>query len=227
MTTPKWQVLIADDHAIIRNGLKNILADTPDFEVAGEAGNGNAVLDLVRQRDWSLVVLDISMPGRNGLELIKLIQTERPRLPVLIFSMHHEEQYAVRAIRAGARGYLSKEGDMDLLLPAMRRLAQGGRYISPKVAELLAMDMSPVGHDLPHTALSNREFEVFSRIVRGVSMSAIADELSLSITTVSTHKPTILHKMGMAGQVDLVRYALEHHLLDDTPTHSPEAGPPA
>ena len=227
MTTPKWQVLIADDHAIIRNGLKNILADTPDFEVAGEAGNGNAVLDLVRQRDWSLVVLDISMPGRNGLELIKLIQTERPRLPVLIFSMHHEEQYAVRAIRAGARGYLSKEGDMDLLLPAMRRLAQGGRYISPKVAELLAMDMSPVGHDLPHTALSNREFEVLSRIVRGVSMSAIADELSLSIKTVSTHKTNILHKMGMAGQVDLVRYALEHHLLDDTPTHSPEAGPPA
>jgi hypothetical protein len=227
MITPKWQVLIADDHAIIRNGLKNILADTPDFEVAGEAANGNTVLDLVRQRDWSLVVLDISMPGRNGLELIKLIQTERPRLPVLIFSMHHEEQYAVRAIRAGARGYLSKEGDMDLLLPAMRRLAQGGRYISPKVAELLAQDMSPDGHDLPHTALSNREFEVFSRIVRGVSMTAIADELSLSIKTVSTHKTNILHKMGMAGQVDLVRYALEHHLLDDTPTHPPQAGPAA
>ncbi len=221
MNTHKWQVLLADDHAIIRNGLKNILADTSDFEVAGEANNGNAALDMVRQRDWAVVVLDISMPGRNGLELIKLIKAERPRLPVLIFSMHHEEQYAVRAIRAGARGYLSKDGDMDLLLPAMRRLAQGGMYISPKVAELLALDVSPAGHDLPHTALSNREFEVFSRIVRGVTMTAMAEELSLSIKTVSTHKTNILNKMGMTSQVDLVRYALEHHLLDDLSSDSP------
>jgi DNA-binding NarL/FixJ family response regulator len=215
------EVLIADDHAIIRDGLRKILADTYDLVVAGEAANGIAVMEQVRARDWDLLVLDISMPGRNGLELIKLIQAERPRLPVLIFSMHHEEQYAVRAIRAGARGYLSKEGDMDLLLPAMRRLAQGGRYISPKVAELLAQDMSPDGHDLPHTALSNREFEVFSRIVRGVSMTAIADELSLSIKTVSTHKTNILNKMGLTSQVDLVRYALEHHLLDDLSDDAP------
>ncbi len=221
MNTPKWQVLLADDHAIIRNGLKNILADTTDFVVAGEANNGNTALDMVRQRDWAVVVLDISMPGRNGLELIKLIKAERPRLPVLIFSMHHEEQYAVRAIRAGARGYLSKDGDMDLLLPAMRRLAQGGMYISPKVAELLALDVSPAGHDLPHTALSNREFEVFSRIVRGVTMTAMAEELSLSIKTVSTHKTNILSKMGMSSQVDLVRYALEHHLLDDLSSEAP------
>lgn len=221
MNTPKWQVLLADDHAIIRNGLKNILADTTDFVVAGEASNGNTALEMVRQRDWAVVVLDISMPGRNGLELIKLIKAERPRLPVLIFSMHHEEQYAVRAIRAGARGYLSKDGDMDLLLPAMRRLAQGGMYISPKVAELLALDMSPTGHDLPHTALSNREFEVFSRIVRGVTMTAMAEELSLSIKTVSTHKTNILNKMGMTNQFDLVRYALEHHLLDDSSSDAP------
>jgi len=212
-----WQVLVADDHAIIRDGLRKILVDTLDFVVAGEAANGNAALQAVRERDWALVILDISMPGRNGLELIKLIRQERSRLPVLIFSMHHEEQYAVRAIRAGASGYLSKDSDMDLLLPALRKLVAGGRYISPKVAELLAMDMAPQSEDLPHTSLSDREFEVFSRIVRGTSLTAIAQELSLSIKTVSTHKSNLLHKMQMAGQVDLVRYAMEHQLLDDLP----------
>ncbi len=212
-----WQVLVADDHAIIRDGLRKILADTSDLVVAGEAANGNAALQAVRERDWSLVILDISMPGRNGLELIKLIRQERPRLPILIFSMHHEEQYAVRAIRAGASGYLSKESDMDLLLPALRKLVAGGRYISPKVAELLAMDIAPRSEDLPHTALSDREFEVFSRIVRGTSLTAIGQELSLSVKTVSTHKSNILQKMQMGSQVDLVRYAMEHQLLDDLP----------
>jgi DNA-binding NarL/FixJ family response regulator len=212
-----WHVLVADDHAIIRDGLRKILADTGDLVVAGEAANGNAALQAVRERDWALVILDISMPGRNGLELIKLIRLERPRLPILIFSMHHEEQYAVRAIRAGASGYLSKESDMDLLLPALRKLVGGGRYISPKVADLLAMDMAPHSEDLPHTVLSDREFEVFSRIVRGTSLTAIAQELSLSIKTVSTHKSNLLHKMQLASQVDLVRYAMEHQLLDDLP----------
>jgi len=147
----KIDVLVVDDHAIIRDGLKKILADTEDLVVAGEAGNGNVALDKVRERDWGLVVLDISMPGRNGLELIKLIKAERPKLPILIFSMHHEEQYAVRAIRAGACGYLSKEGDSDLILPAMRRVAAGSVFISPKLAELLAMDVSPNTHEQPHT----------------------------------------------------------------------------
>jgi DNA-binding NarL/FixJ family response regulator len=170
----------------------------------------------VRLRDWSLLVLDISMPGRNGLELIKLVKAERPRLPILIFSMHHEEQYAVRAIRAGAAGYLSKEGDTDLLLPAMRKVASGGIFISPKVAELLAGDLAPQAHGdrLPHTLLTDREFDVFSRIVRGAGLTAIADELSLSVKTVSTHKTHILSKMNMATQVDLVRYAIEHGLTD-------------
>ena len=138
----KFEVLVADDHAIIRDGLKKILADTDDLIVAGEAGNGNAALEKVRERDWSLVVLDLSMPGQNGLELIKLIKSERPKLPILIFSMHHEEQYAVRAIRAGASGYLSKDGDSELLLPAMRKVAAGGMFVSPQLAELLASDGS-------------------------------------------------------------------------------------
>lgn len=213
----KFEVLVVDDHAIIRDGLKKILADTDDLVVAGEADNGNAALEKVRERDWSLVVLDLSMPGRNGLELIKLIKSERPKLPILIFSMHHEEQYAVRAIRAGASGYLSKDGDSELLLPAMRKVASGGMFISPKVAELLAADVSPnTTHNQPHTLLTNREFEVFSRVVRGISLTAIAEEFSLSIKTVSTHKSHILAKMNMSTQVDLVRYAIERNLLDLT-----------
>lgn len=210
----KLEVLVVDDHAIIRDGLKKILADTSDLVVVGEAGNGNAALERVRERDWSLVVLDISMPGRSGLELIKLIKSERPKLPILIFSMHHEEQYAVRAIRAGASGYLAKDGDSELLLPAMRKVAAGGVFISPALAELLAIDVSPNTHNQPHTLLSNREFEVFSRIVRGISLTTIAEEFSLSIKTVSTHKSHILAKMDMMNNVDLVRYALHHNLLD-------------
>jgi two-component system, NarL family, invasion response regulator UvrY len=207
-------VLVADDHSIIRDGLKKILADTADFTVAGEAANGNAALDQVRERDWGLVVLDMSMPGRSGLELIKLMKAERPKLPILVFSMHPEEQYAVRAIRAGAAGYLSKESNSDLLLPAMRKIAAGGAFVSAKVAELLATDVSRASDGLPHTLLSDREYGIFSRIVRGTSLTEIAEELSLSIKTVSTHKAHILAKMNLAGQVDLVRYAIEHKLLD-------------
>ncbi|RFO98930.1 DNA-binding response regulator [Rhodoferax lacus] len=212
----KLEVLVADDHAIIRDGLRKILADTDDLVVAGEAANGIAVMERVRARDWSLLVLDISMPGRNGLELIKLVKAERPKLPILIFSMHHEEQYAVRAIRAGASGYLSKEGDTDWLLPAMRKVASGGIFISPKVAELLASDIAPqTQSNKPlHTLLTDREFDVFSRIVRGFGLTAIAEELSLSVKTVSTHKTHILAKMNMSTQVDMVRYAIEHGLTD-------------
>jgi DNA-binding NarL/FixJ family response regulator len=210
----KIDVLVADDHAIIRNGLRNLLADTDDLVVADEAATGNAVLDKIRERDFGLVVLDLSMPGRNGLELIKLIRSERPKLPILVFSMHHEEQYAVRAMRAGATGYLTKESNSDLLLPAMRKVAAGGVFVSEKVVELLAKDLGAKNEAQPHTLLSNREFEVFTRIVAGQALKQIADELSLSIKTVSTHKTHILQKMNLAGQVDLVRYALEHHLID-------------
>jgi len=209
-----FEILIADDHAIIRDGLKKILSDTDDLRVAGEASNGNDALQLVRERDWSLAILDISMPGRSGLELIKLIKAERPKLPLLIFSMHQEEQYAVRAIRAGASGYLSKEGDSDLIVPAVRKIAQGGVFISAKVAELLAMDSLLNVQNPSHTLLTDREFEVFSRIVRGESLTGIANELYLSVKTVSTHKSHILTKMNMSSDVDLARYAIEHKLLD-------------
>ena len=211
-------VLVIDDHSIIRQGLRKILADTDDLIVAGEAANGNAALEMVRERDWDLLILDLSMPGRSGLELLKLIKNERPHLPILVFSMHQEEQYAVRAIRAGAAGYLSKEGDSELLLPAIRKVVNGGVFISARLAELLATNVSPNAPGLPHTQLSNREFEVFIRIVRGVSLTAIAEEFSLSIKTVSTNKSHILTKMDMSSQADLVRYAIEHHLLDSDHT---------
>jgi len=212
----KAEVLIADDHAIIRDGLKKILADTQDLIVAGEARDGNAALEKVRERDWSMMVMDLSMPGRHGIELIQLVKAERPKLPILIFSMHPEEQFAVRAIRAGASGYLSKESDSDLLLPAIRKVAAGGMFISPKVAELLATDVSHRSDGPVHTLLTNREFEVFSDIVRGVSLTDIAAKLTLSIKTVSTHKSNILTKMNMVSTVDLFRYAVENDLLDLT-----------
>jgi two-component system, NarL family, invasion response regulator UvrY len=210
----KVDVLVADDHAIIRDGLRKILADTPDLQVAGEAGDGHMTVQLVRARDWGLVVLDMSMPGRNGLELIKLLKSERPRMPVLVFSMHPEEQYAVRAIRAGASGYLSKETDSDLLLPAMRRCAFGGAFVSEKVANMLAVESSRASDQPPHALLSDREYGIFGRIVRGESLTAIAEELHLSIKTVSTHKAHILAKMNLGNHVDMVRYAIDNGLLD-------------
>jgi Response regulator containing a CheY-like receiver domain and an HTH DNA-binding domain len=211
------QVLVADDHGVIRNGLKKILDDTPDLEFAGEACDGRSVLEKVRERSWDMLILDLSMPGRNGLELIKLIKEARPPLPILIFSMHQEEQYAVRALRAGASGYLTKEVDGDLLLSAIRKVASGGVYVSTKVAELLASDVSRPQQAPLHTLLSNREYEVFSRLVRGISLTAIAYEFSLSIKTVSTHKSHLFEKMGVINQSDLVRYAINHGLLDQEP----------
>lgn len=209
----KIEVLIADDHAIIRDGLKKILADTEDMVVAGEAMNGAVTLAKMRERDWGLLVLDLSMPGRSGIDLIKLIKAEKPKCPILIFSMHPEEQYAVRALRAGASGYLSKEGDSDLILPALRKVASGGVYFSAKVAELLVSEAAPHQENLPHLRLSDREFQIFDGIVRGQSMTEIAKEFSLSIKTVSTHKSHIMSKMGMGTQVDLVKYAIAHQLI--------------
>jgi DNA-binding NarL/FixJ family response regulator len=210
-----YAILVADDHTIIRNGLRKILEDTEDMRVVAEAAHGAEVMDCVRTLELDLVILDMSMPGRNGLDLLKAIKTENPKLPVLIFSMHPEEQYAVRAIRSGASGYLSKESDGDLLIPALRRVIGGHLYVSPKTAELLATDSSPLSDTPTHTRLSDREFEVFSRIVQGRSMTDIAHELSLSIKTVSTHKSHIMEKMAMDSTVELVRYALKHGLMDD------------
>ena len=208
------RVLLADDHAIVRAGLKELLAESGDVTVTGEAGTGQEVLARIRDADYDVLVLDMSMPGRSGIELIKQIRKEKAKLRILILSMHSEAQYAVRAIKAGASGYLGKDGASDQLLAAIRRIAGGGAYMSPEAAELLARDFERPVDAAPHTLLSDREFQVFQLIVAGKSVTAIADELSLSVKTVSTHKTRILEKLGVGSTAELVRYALENKLID-------------
>jgi DNA-binding NarL/FixJ family response regulator len=208
-------VLLADDHAIVRNGLKEILEATGDIVVGAEATNGHEALARVRDTEVDVAVVDLSMPGRSGVELIKLIKAERPRLRLLVLSMHSEEQYAVRAVRAGAAGYLTKESAADELVAAIRRIAGGGAYISPETAERLVLASNTGSDGPPHTQLSNREYEVFRALVDGKSVTDIAAALNLSVKTISTHKSRILEKMELASQADLVRYAIRHNLVDE------------
>lgn len=209
-----YRVLLADDHAIIRDGLKQILADTLDLVVAGEAANSLEVLQRVREQEWDVLVLDLSMPGRHGLDLIRLIKDEQPALPILILSMHQEEQYAVRALHAGASGYLTKESDGELLVAAIRRVAAGGVHISDKVAGLMVRGTRPINEAPPHTQLSDREFQVFNMLTQGMGLTEIAGDLSLSVKTISTHKTHILQKMNLTSATDLVRYAISNQLLE-------------
>ncbi len=210
----KIEIMIADDHAIIRDGLKQIFSDTDDIVVAGEAANGHEVMARVRSRDWDALVLDMSMPGKNGFDLIRQIKTEKPALPILILSMHSEEQYALRALRAGASGYLTKESDSELLTAVIRKVAAGGVYVSAELAEQMARERMPNVDHKPHTLLSEREYQVFLMIVAGQGLTTIADLLSLSVKTVSTHKTRILQKMGMSNATELVRYAIANGLVD-------------
>ncbi len=210
----KLRVLLADDHAIIRDGLRQILADTDDLVVAGEAANGLDVLQKVREQDWDVLVLDISMPGRNGLDLIRMAKEERPELPILVLSMHQEEQYAVRALKAGAQGYITKESDSELLVAAIRRVAKGGVHISDKVVELMVRGIRPTDKPQPHNLLSDREYQIFNMLVMGRSLTEIGAELSLSVKTISTHKTHILQKMNLTNSAELVRYAVAHCLVN-------------
>ncbi|MEK7436533.1 MAG: response regulator transcription factor [Pseudomonadota bacterium] len=208
------RILIADDHAIVRDGLRRILQSAPGIEVAGEAVDGNEVMARVREGGFDLLLLDMSMPGKSGIELIKWTLATRPELAVLVLSMHQEEQYAVRAIRAGASGYVTKESASALLVAAIRKVAEGGMYISSGVAEQLAHTLRPQASELPHQNLSDREYEVFGLLVAGASVSDIAARLHLSGKTVSTHKARILEKMRMDSVADLVRYSMTHKLGD-------------
>ena len=211
------RVLIADDHAIVREGLKRILEGQEGIEIAGEATNGHEVLERVRAGGFDLLMLDLSMPGKSGIELIKQVKAESPRLRVLVLTMHEEDQYAVRAIRAGASGYLTKESATAQLVSAIRRLAEGRLYISANVAEQLALDVQPRADEAPHRSLSDREFEVFQLLVNGRSISDIAAQLHLSVKTVSTHKTRILQKMSASSVADLVRYAIRHRITTEPP----------
>lgn len=208
------KILIADDHAIVRSGLKQLLSMQSDFTVAGEAANGQQVLDQIRGQPFDVVLMDMSMPGRSGIELIKLVKVEKPKLAILVLSMHKEEQYAVRALKAGASGYMTKESALDNLVAAIRKVAGGGAFISPGVSERMALEWGG-NHDVaPHTQLSDREFQVFRMIVSGLPIGVIADELSLSVKTVSTHKTRILQKMNMTSSAELIHYAIRHQLVE-------------
>lgn len=215
------RVLIADDHTIVREGLRRILEGQDGIEVAGEAVNGHEVIERVRAGGFELLLLDLSMPGKSGIELIRQVRDEAPRLRILVLTMHEEDQYAVRSIRAGAQGYLTKESAPSQLVSAIRRLAEGRPYISANVAEQLAMDVMPGGggeaEDEPHKHLSDREFEIFQLLVGGRSVSEIAGQLHLSVKTVSTHKTRILQKMRAQSVADLVKYAIRHRLAADGP----------
>jgi len=210
------RIVIADDHTIVREGLKQVLSAASDLTIVGEAQNGHEVLQRVREQDFDVLLLDMSMPGKSGIELIKQVRAEKPRLRIMVLSMHQEPQYAVRAIRAGASGYLTKESASAQLVSAIRKVAGGGAYITDAVAEQLALGAMPQTDGPPHSALSDRELQVFRLLVAGGTVSEIADQLNLSVKTVSTHKARILQKMNMSNPTELIRYALQHGLIEDS-----------
>ena len=208
------KILIADDHRIVREGLKQILAETPDMIVADEANNAQDVLKKVWDNDYDVLLLDISMPGRSGLDILKQLKNERPKLSVLVLSMYSEEQYAIRALRAGASGYMTKESAPDELIEAIRKVSTGRKYISPTVAEKLAFSLENGDERPPQETLSDREFQVMCMIASGKTIKAIADELSLSVKTVSTYRARILEKMRMKNNSELTHYAIQNKLVE-------------
>lgn len=208
------RVIIVDDHEIVRKGLIQVMAGVPDIEVMGEAGDANEALRQIRADCCDVAVIDLTMPGKSGLDLLQELKREYPKLPVLVLSMHSEEEYAVRVIKAGAAGFLTKRSAPKELIGAIRKVHGGGRYISAPVAEALASSVQSGGEGAPHEKLSDREFQVMMMIAAGKSMREIAEELSLSDSTISTYRSRILEKMGMKKNVELVRYALLNNLSE-------------
>ena len=207
------RVLIADDHAVVREGLKRIVTGSPDIEVAGEAANGHEVLDFARRQDFDLVLLDLAMPGKDGLDTLKELKLARPHLPVLVLSVYPEEQYAVRLLRAGAAGYLTKESAPEELVAAIRKVSRGGRYVSESLAEQLALLFGAPNDRPPHEALSDREFRVMVMLASGKTASEVADALCLSVKTISTYRSRALRKMNMRNNAEFSFYAVKHGLL--------------
>ncbi len=208
------RILLADDHVLFREGLKQILGKHKELRVLDEAGSGTEALEKIYNEHYDVVILDISMPGRSGLDILGEIRKAHPDLPVLILSMHPEDQYAVRVLRAGAAGYLTKESAASELITAIHKVASGGRYISPSVAERLA-DAVKVDHQgAPHQTLSNREYQVMRMLASGKTLKEIAEDLFLSEKTISTYRARILEKMRLRNNVDLSHYAIKHNLLD-------------
>jgi DNA-binding NarL/FixJ family response regulator len=208
------KILIADDHAIVRKGLKQIIAETADMDVSDEASTGHEALSKILSNEYDVVVLDISMPDRDGVDILKQIKKDRPELPVLVLTMHPEEQYAIRVLSAGAAGYLTKESAPDELVTALRKVSSGRKYISPMLAEQLASRLERNTDRPLHETLSDREYQVMCRIASGKTVKEIAGELFLSVKTISTYRTRILGKMRMDNNAELTRYAIKFGLVD-------------
>lgn len=207
-------IVIADDHSVVRQGLKQILAAEPDMLVVGEAKDFNETLEVVRDVAWDVLILDYSMPGGNGLQVLKKIKHSYPRRPVLILSMHPEDQIAISALRAGAAGYISKESASEELTVAIRKAISGKKYVSATLAEKMAVELEEGSEGLPHESLSDREYRVMWLLASGKSITHIAEELALSPNTVSTYRIRILKKLKLENNADLVRYAVKHGLTE-------------
>jgi two-component system invasion response regulator UvrY len=207
------RILICDDHLIVRQGLKQILSDAPDIEIAGEAGSGAEAMRLARQGGFDLLLLDIALPGRDGLDVLKQCRAEFPKLPVLVLSTYPEGQYAVRSLRMGASGYLNKGADVDLMMEAIRKAAAGGVFVTVSQAEALAASIRGPQDRAPHEMLSTREYQVFQLIAEGLSVAKIAERLSLSPNTVSTYRARIFEKTGATNEVEVALYAVRRNLL--------------
>ncbi len=213
MKEKKLRILIADDHALVRAGIKTILSDEVDIELIGEADSATQALKRVRSEDWDIVIMDINMPGQNSLDVLRLMKLEKPELPVLILTMHPENQYALRALKDGASGYLTKSGAPDDLVSAIRRIVAGGAYVSPSLALQLADQLKSKPRETLHELLSDREFTVLCAIADGKPLAQVAADLNLSAKTISSYRTRVLNKLGMHSNTELVRYALEHHLI--------------
>jgi two-component system, NarL family, invasion response regulator UvrY len=208
------KIFIADDHAIVRKGLKQIISETPDMIVSEETDNGLEALDRISENNYDVILLDISMPGKNGLEILRLVRRKKPKLPVLMLSVHPEEQYAVRSLRAGASGYLTKESAPDELIAAIRKISKGGKFVNASLAEKLISELDIYVEKPSHETLSDREYQVMCMSAMGKTLKEIAQELSLSIQTVSTYRTRILEKMNMNSIAEVIRYAVKHGLIE-------------
>jgi len=209
----KKRVLLVDDHSIVRSGLRNLIELEKDLEVTGEASNGNEALKLVRSNTYDVIVMDVSMPDKNGVDTLHDLKHVAPDLPVLILSGYAEQQYALNLMRSGCKGYLSKDADSDEIIKAIRTISAGRRYISAELAELMASEMSHPSEKLLHETLSDREFQVFFKLAGGLSATEIGDELNISVKTVSTYRTRILEKMSLKTNADLTYYAIKNNLI--------------
>ena len=207
-------ILIADDHPVVRQGLRQMLASESDLNVVGEARNGHEVVEISKRVEWDVAVLDYNMPGRTGLELVKELKQRHPGRPVLILSMYPEERYALRALKAGAAGYITKESASGELVNAIRKVAKGGRYVSAALGERLAQELAGDSERPVHERLSDREYQIMWMIASGKTVGEVAEQLFLSPNTVSTYRARILRKMNMKSNAELMHYAIAHHLVD-------------